>query len=100
MIRSYRMDEPNEVSVELAKKVADLVVSRSVTYKEAEDALDAAAVLLRDMKPYDGKPIPMDFLDEKHRLSEAGGIPNWAWYITWAVMVAALVLGVIGIAGL
>lgn len=88
MIRSYRMDEPNEVSVELAKKVADLVVSRSVTYKEAEDALDAAAVLLRDMKPYDGKPIHMDFLDEKHRLSEAGGIPRHYRYCRIIEMIA------------
>lgn len=29
-----------------------------------------------------------------------GGIPGWAWYITWGIMLAGIVLNIIGIAGL
>lgn len=28
------------------------------------------------------------------------GIPEWAWYITWGIMALAIILNIIGIAGL
>ena len=29
-----------------------------------------------------------------------GGIPNWAWCITWGIMLAGVILNIIGIVGL
>lgn len=46
MLKSYRISEPNEKAKALAKKVTELLVNSSVTYQEAEDALELAQVLL------------------------------------------------------
>ena len=36
---TYRLSDPNDKSKELAKKITELVVSSSVTIKEAMDAI-------------------------------------------------------------
>lgn len=48
MLKSYRISEPNEKAKALAKKVTELLVNSSVTYQEAEDALELAQVLLME----------------------------------------------------
>lgn len=45
MLKSYQISEPNEKAKTLAKKVTELLVNNSVTYQEAEDALELAQVL-------------------------------------------------------
>ncbi len=48
MLKSYRISAPNEKAKTLAKKVTELLVNSSVTYQEAEDALELAQVLLME----------------------------------------------------
>ena len=48
MYRSYRANEPNEKSKDLAEKVTALVIDSAVTYKEAMDALEAAQDMLME----------------------------------------------------
>lgn len=48
MRRSYRVDEPNEASIKLAEKITALIITSTVTYKEAMDALDATENMLTD----------------------------------------------------
>ncbi len=48
MLKSYRISEPNEKAKALAEKVTELLVNSSVTYQEAEDALELAQVLLME----------------------------------------------------
>lgn len=48
MKNSYRVVEPNEASIELAKKITALIITSAVTYKEAMDALDATENMLTD----------------------------------------------------
>lgn len=48
MLKSYRISAPNEKAKALAKKVTELLVNSSVTYQEAEDALELARVLLME----------------------------------------------------
>lgn len=31
---------------------------------------------------------------------EPKGVPQWAWYITWGIMVSAIIIEIIGIVGL
>ena len=45
-----RLSDPNDKSKELAKKITELVVSSSVTIKEAMDAIRLSAELLDEMK--------------------------------------------------
>ena len=47
---TYRLSDPNDKSKELAKKITELVVSSSVTIKEAMDAIRLSAELLDEMK--------------------------------------------------
>ena len=47
---TYRLSDPNDKSKELAKKITELVVSSSVTIKEAMDAIRLSAALLDEMK--------------------------------------------------
>ena len=46
MLNPYRLIEANEVSKKLAEEITVLVISRAVTYKEAEDALEVSQELL------------------------------------------------------
>lgn len=46
MLNAYRVIEPNEVSTKLAEEITALVISRAVTYQEAEDALEVTQKLL------------------------------------------------------
>lgn len=48
MLKSYRISKLNENAKTLAKKVTELLVNNSVTYQEAEDALELAQVLLME----------------------------------------------------
>lgn len=48
MLKSYRISAPNEKAKTLAEKVTELLVNSSVTYQEAEDALELARVLLME----------------------------------------------------
>lgn len=36
----------------------------------------------------------------KKKRGHDGGVPGWAWCITWGIMLAVVVLNIIGIAGL
>ena len=46
MLQSYRLPKANEASMDLAKKITALVVASTVTYEEAENALEAVQDLL------------------------------------------------------
>lgn len=49
---SYRTDKPSAEALELAEKIASLVIDSSVTYRDAMDALaEAEAVLTQKTKP-------------------------------------------------
>ena len=39
-------------------------------------------------------------LEWKRRKQKRNTIPVWAWYITWGIMSAAIILNIIGIVGL
>ena len=39
-------------------------------------------------------------LEWEQREQTRYSIPDWAWYITWGIMAAAIILNIIGIVGL
>ena len=51
---TYRLSDPNDKSKDLAKKITELVVARSVTIKEAMDAIRLSAEFLDEMKIVNG----------------------------------------------
>lgn len=51
ILRSYGSETPSDTVVAIAREITDLLVSRSVTYKEAERALETALDLLQETKP-------------------------------------------------
>ena len=51
---TYRLSDPNDKSKELAKKITELVVSSSVTIKEAMDARRVSPELFDEMQIVNG----------------------------------------------
>ena len=51
---TYRLSDPNDKSKELAKKITELVVSSSVTIKEAIDASRLSTEFFNEMKIVNG----------------------------------------------